>query len=172
MIIMLSSRLPQQGKDTACDYIIKQYGGKRVSFADSLKNIASMIGWDGQKNEKGRQLLIDLGMIARKYDDSVWIKLAIEKIRTYVKEGYTVIITDARFINEVKNIKSFFTRTNIIHIGISSDIIGDKSRENDESQIDFDKMIFDYEITTDTNKNNLYKQIDEIIIDLNNKGVI
>ena len=35
MIIMLSSRLPQQGKDTACDYIIKQYGGKRVSFADA-----------------------------------------------------------------------------------------------------------------------------------------
>jgi hypothetical protein len=43
---------------------------------------------------------------------------------------------------------------------------------NDESQIDFDKMTFDYVIKTDTNKNNLYKQIDEIIIDLNNKGVI
>ena len=50
-------------------------------------------------------------------------------MRKAIKDGYSVCVTDCRFINEVNAIKDSFTRTPIVHIGITSDELGDKSRK-------------------------------------------
>lgn len=167
MIILFSSKLPQQGKDTAVSYLGKMYGVKRIAFADKLKDTATSLGWNGEKDEKGRQFLIDLGLAARKYEQNTWVNLAIKDVKDLIKNGYAVAISDVRFLNEVNKIHEAFTRTKIIHIGINSDTLGDKSRENNESQIDYEKMNFDYTINTTENVSHLYKEIDNILLHIN-----
>lgn len=172
MIIVMSSRLPQQGKDTAVEYLAKEYGTIRVAFADKLKKICFDGGWNGDKDEKGRQLLIDVGLAFRKYDHDTWIKLVIKDIKKLIKEGYAVAISDCRFLNEINLIRKEFTRTKIVHIGIDSDEIGDIRYKNEDSQKDFSKMKFDYEIKTTSNKNELYKNLDKIILQENKMNMI
>lgn len=167
IIIAFSSRLPQQGKDTAVEYLRKQYNFKRIAFADKLKELCEAGGWNGIKDEKGRGLLIDVGMAFRKYNENTWVDLAIKDAKKIIKEGYPVAISDCRFLNEVKHLKEEFTRTKVIHIGITSNEIGDDSVENDSSQIDFHSMKCDYYICTTKNKDDLYRALDTIIEKIN-----
>ena len=60
------------GKDTFANHIQNLYSGKgfivhRITFAKNLKEEARILGWDGQKDEKGRQLLQDLGKVMKNY---------------------------------------------------------------------------------------------------------
>ena len=108
-------------------------------------------------------------MTFRKYDENIWINNAISQTKKLIKEGHAVCITDCRFKNEIDILRASFTRTPMLHIGISSDELGDLSRKDDSSQKDFELMEFDYTIKTTKNLNDLYKQIDEIVSDYNNK---
>lgn len=56
MIIGLAGKL-HSGKGTVSEYLVKKYRFKRIGFADSFKNIARNIGWNGIKDEDGRKLL-------------------------------------------------------------------------------------------------------------------
>lgn len=172
MIIVISSRLPQQGKDTAVEYLRKQYGTVRVAFADKLKELCKAGGWNGEKDEAGRKLLIDIGTSFRKYNENTWVDLAICDIKKLIKEGHSVAISDCRFLNEIEHIKKEFTRTKVIHIGITSYELGDKSFEKDSSQVDFDNMKCDYYINTTYDKNHLYKSLDNIISKINKEVLI
>lgn len=163
MIFLISSELPQQGKDTFAEYMQKNYKTSRIAIADTLKEICIQGGWDSSKEGKGRQLLIDVGLSFRKYDENIWVNSVIKKMRKEIKDGYSVCVTDCRFLNEVNKIKESFTRTPIVHIGITSDELGDRSRKDDDSQKDFKEMIFDYNIKTTADKNHLYKEIENIL---------
>jgi hypothetical protein len=163
MIFLISSELPQQGKDTFAEYMQKNYKTSRIAIADTLKEICLQGGWDSSKEGKGRQLLIDVGLAFRKYEEDIWVNSAIKKMRKEIKDGYSVCVTDCRFLNEINKIKNSFTRTPIVHIGITSDELGDRSRKNDDSQKDFKEMIFDYNIKTTADKNHLYKEIENIL---------
>ena len=88
------------GKDTAAE-ILMAAGYQRLGFADPLKELATRIGWDGQKDDAGRKLLQDLGLGARDVlGDDVWINALLSKVT-----GPTVV-TDVRFANEVHAIHS------------------------------------------------------------------
>jgi hypothetical protein len=67
VIIMVSGNGPGAGKDTFYELFRKlRKHALRVSFADPLKEYArTLCGWDGIKNNQGRQLLINIGQIMR-----------------------------------------------------------------------------------------------------------
>lgn len=160
MIIMLSSELPGQGKDTVADYICQKYGFEKLAFADELKNICYQIGWNGEKDEKGRRLLIDIGNSARKYDKDVWVKKIISKILKDKDKNY--VISDCRFANEYKNIKSLFKEVYLI--GITSTIRGDRRLLGDESQKEYYEIKKDFVIMNNyKTKEGLYDGIDKIM---------
>lgn len=92
----------RSGKNTVALPFI-QAGFKCIALADKVKEIArDLFGWDGKKDEKGRNLLIAIGMLGRQIDPDVWIKYAMEKIKT----GEHVVIPDIRFKNEASWIKA------------------------------------------------------------------
>ena len=83
------------GKDTAADVLVG-LGYQRRAFAGALKDLATRIGWDGQKDDAGRKLLQELGVGARDIlGADVWVNALMATL-----EGPSVIC-DVRFPNEV-----------------------------------------------------------------------
>jgi hypothetical protein len=94
--------LAGSGKDTAADFICSQYGYTRVSFAAKLKLICLTLGWDGQKNARGRKLLQDVGMTFREYNPDTWIT----EVDNNLDSSKHYVFTDVRFQNEAEYIKN------------------------------------------------------------------
>ena len=64
------------GKDTLCDMAAKHFRVKNISSITPIKEIASLCGWDGTKDNKARKFLSDLKKICVEYNDypTVWAK--------------------------------------------------------------------------------------------------
>lgn len=66
-------------------------------MAGPLKHVASIMGWDGKKDARGRRLLQTLGtQVGRRYNPDLWVNLWKQDLPS---EG-VVIVDDVRFINE------------------------------------------------------------------------
>lgn len=98
----------RSGKDTCGDHLVSAHGFKRYAFADRLKEIALEMGWNGEKDEKGRALLQELGTVGRNYDGNMWIRHVTEKIERENPEN--AVITDCRYKNELDEIMAFAER--------------------------------------------------------------
>lgn len=100
MIIAISGKL-KSGKDTIADYLVQEYGFKRIAFADKLKDIAKdLFFWDGNKDDYGRKLLQDLGMQMRSIKQDVWVDYVFRTIRNHNDMNW--VITDVRYKNEAE----------------------------------------------------------------------
>jgi len=102
MVIMLCGHAGA-GKTTVAQYIEEIWQDKavrRIPIAESLKEIAKNMGWDGKKDEKGRRLLIELGTVGRHYDENLWIKQCVQKILEDNSHDI-FLIDDWRFPNEL-----------------------------------------------------------------------
>lgn len=86
------------GKTYAATWFKLRTGGEIWSFAAEIKRIAKTMGWNGEKDARGRKLLQDLGSIGREYDRQCWI--------SRMPTDRPVIIDDVRFVNEAAAIRS------------------------------------------------------------------
>lgn len=73
---------------------------EKMSFAEGVKLIATKdFGWDGQKNKKGRKLLIGIGNdVGRKYNPEIWKDKLINQIKN--SDCEIVVVDDVRYDNE------------------------------------------------------------------------
>ena len=88
-----------------------------ISFAQALKNdidvfLKEKIGVsaftaDDKEKQLIRPMLVAYGMTMRNKDPDYWIKLVDPKIRCALDQKKSVIITDARFSNEIKFVKTY-----------------------------------------------------------------
>lgn len=109
MKIILISGKAEAGKTTTAN-IIKYYLcgiGKRaaiVPYGQYVKDTAKMIfGWDGQKDENGRQLLQWWGTdVVRKKNENFWVNTVMRLAAVLDGEIDYLIIDDCRFPNEVE----------------------------------------------------------------------
>lgn len=132
MKIILISGKAQHGKDTVALAIQKKLkkDGKNVlvtHYADLLKFICTnYFGWNGKKDEAGRQLLQYVGTdIIRKQNPSLWVDF-VGTMLTYFHSNWDyVIIPDCRFPNEIEEMRKYFPSA--MHIRVS--------RENFESSL-------------------------------------
>lgn len=97
----------RHGKDTAAD-VIEDILGKeniiRVAYADHLKDIAKSIGWNGEKDEKGRTLLQNLSEPIKEYHGRDYFsKYVCNLIEN--SELNEFLITDVRFLFEAKGLE-------------------------------------------------------------------
>lgn len=86
------------GKTYAATWFKLRTGGEIWSFAAEIKRIAALMGWDGEKDARGRKLLQDLGSAGREYDRKCWV--------SRMPTDRAVIIDDVRFVNEAAAIRS------------------------------------------------------------------
>lgn len=94
--------LAGSGKDTAAAIICKRLKHKQLSFATKLKYICLTLGWDGQKDTRGRKLLQNIGMTFREYNPNTWIT----EVDNNLDSSMHHVFADVRFANEAEYIKN------------------------------------------------------------------
>lgn len=143
--------LAGSGKDTAADALM--FTHYRCSFASRLKGIARMLGWDGEKDERGRAFLQDLGMAVRRFDEDTWVRLLREEVSPVIQQ---LVFTDVRFQNEadfVRSVGGIVVR--IVRPGIIA--------QNHESELKQCEIAADIEIVNDGSVADLHKKIQQLI---------
>mgnify|MGYP001069231966 FL=1 len=161
VMIILSGKAGS-GKDTCGEYLVS-LGFKRYAFADELKEIARLVGWNGEKDERGRALLQELGTAGRNYDPDIWVKPVIEKMKKEKPEN--IVITDCRFKNEFDALVKFAEEHGYEVIPILVKRARASLPENlDEhpSEKEFENFPSSVVISNDGTKGELYKQIDSL----------
>ena len=107
----------QSGKDTCADYLVKNYGYKRIGFADALKETCSVafgvpiemfygenkIKVDPYWNMTYRKMLQYIGtdLFRNQVDMEFWVKRAFKSVNSSSR----VVFSDMRFPNEVAMIQ-------------------------------------------------------------------
>lgn len=160
MLIGLSGK-KRVGKDTVGHWLEVKHDFSRVSFAALLKKQAKRVGWNGHKDEKGRKLLQDLGMVVRIYDEDFWVDAAFRELaKMNRKTGQAnFVITDVRFKNEARRIKD--AGGVMIRITRPDEITDDLHA----SETDLDNYDFDYVIESVLGDlNSLYNTVDTIVV--------
>lgn len=112
MHVILISGKAQHGKDTSAEIMRRSMedAGYRVvvtHYADLLKYICkTFFGWDGRKDEYGRQLLQYVGTdVIRSRAPSYWVDFLSGFFSIFSDEWDYVIIPDTRFPNEVSKMR-------------------------------------------------------------------
>lgn len=98
----------RSGKDSMAAMLREFFGYERASFADRLKEeVSRMLRREGipadieGRKELYRPLLQAYGMLRRNIDPEYWVRPVIESIYNFNKFGIPVVVTDARFANEI-----------------------------------------------------------------------
>lgn len=108
------------GKDTfvQCvkDYTfrIKDKYVQHISSVDKVKTAAKNIGWNGEKDEKGRKFLSDIKMALSDYNDSPF-KHIENQVEAFRRESYYgVLFIDVREPEEIERAKKEFGAQTIL----------------------------------------------------------
>ncbi len=120
--IYLLAGKARTGKDTVANAIIDYYEKRnkkvvRLGFSDYIKNYAMKITkWDGTDENKPRDLLQELGtdLVRNKINKDFFINRICEDIMVYSYYFDAIVISGARFPNELDSPKSKFKNVIVI----------------------------------------------------------
>lgn len=157
MKIICISGKAGHGKDTAAKFIKEQLemrpredGGHNViliaHYADLVKYVCkTFFGWNGKKDEAGRELLQTIGTdIVREEDPDYWVRFLADMLGFFEQAFDYVIIPDTRFPNEVEYlIKSGFDTCHmrIVRDNFTSEM--PEYQQNHESETALDEYLAD-----------------------------
>jgi len=174
------------GKDTVADFLVKEHGFHRDSFAKSLKDAVSAIfGWDrallegatqesrmwreridpywSNKLNKAvtpRYILQHWGteVMRGHFHDSIWIDSFTARYT-----GGNIVLSDTRFINEINTIRDLKGKVVLVRRGPIPTQQEMQHRSVHQSEWDWIGQRFDYEIDNSGNLENLRTQVGVMI---------
>lgn len=137
-----------------------------LAYADYLKMYAkAVLGWDGLDENKPREFLQQLGieLIKNNLDDKFLINRIIDDIKIYSYFYDVIIITDARLIDEIEDIKKIYKDAKSIRISGNSNCLTNTQKQH-KTEIGLDEYNdYDYEIVNDETIEALKNKIEKII---------
>ena len=161
----------RSGKDTAAEYLKKQYGGEIFKFAEPIYEImkaAHKIA--GIESYKDTKLLTWLGTDwGRSIDENIWINSCLKKIRHAEQQGCYLscepfidnyYVTDVRFVNEAEALKNknFY----LIKINRTTSFQEERLQHISENSLN-DYSKWDFEIDNNKDLESFYQQLQEIV---------
>jgi energy-coupling factor transporter ATP-binding protein EcfA2 len=91
------------GKDTLVNAVARVYRVQNISAVDRVKEIAKTAGWDGVKDDRGRQFLIDLKAAMVRYDDLPTRDL-VKKYNDFLSSGDDILFIHIREPLEIQKL--------------------------------------------------------------------
>lgn len=169
--IFILSGKAESGKSVVAD-IIKNYYLEHdikavvISYASYLKEYAKeVLGWDGSEESKPRDFLQQLGveLIKNQIDSNMLIKRIKEDVMVYSYFFDVIVISDARFIDEIEVIKNNFSNVSVIHIlGKDNSLTFEQKNHSTETGLD-DYSEYDFVINNDGSREELKKKVFEVL---------
>lgn len=171
-IIYVLSGKANSGKNKSASIISDIYYKKNkrtivLAYASYLKEYAkNIIDWDGSEESKPRDFLQQIGveLIKDNINDRMLIERIIDDIKVYSYFFDVIVISDARFKEEITSIKDEFDNVKVIRI--NSDLennLTDKQKEHiTEIALD-DYDLYDYKIDNNESVYKLKEKLEKII---------
>jgi dephospho-CoA kinase len=165
----------QSGKSTVAEFLSKEFGYKRIRFADAIKGMLKHIGLtqeqiEGTEKEVPLDLLCGktprfaMQMLGTEYGRNllgkdVWARIWRNHVEQYLKQSNSnrVVVEDIRFENElevVKKINGFIIRI---------ERPGNEIKSKHESETALDGVKFETVIINDGTKENLFDVVRDLI---------
>ena len=172
--IVLINGVARSGKDTFAEmlvpYLCEDKKGFILPNAFGVKEVASRVyGWDGDKDERGRSLLIDITNTGYKYDPMFWEKYATNHLKSLEKQinqkfDY-VVVPDFRYPITEQYYTNLGYRVVTIYVARP-----DYDNELGVNKYDVSEMPmaidFDYTVINDSDLNNLEEYAKRIAKDI------
>ena len=93
------------GKDTFVEFCAKYAKVVNISSVDLVKDAAKiLVGWNGEKDEKSRKLLVDLKQLSIEYNDAP-TKYIQEQYDKFINTNSDYLFIHIREISEICKIK-------------------------------------------------------------------
>lgn len=168
MLIGISGKM-RSGKDTVANYIIKKYGFEHVKFSKGINEIYDKYHYIEDGGVKPRLALQGIGQGLRAIlGEDMWVNYTLSE----VDFSKNTVISDVRQDNEFRRLKeegafiilvktSAETQRNRLD-GLNE--ISDERLEHETEQIN--ESLADIELINDSTLEDLYKNIDNILLPL------
>lgn len=149
------------GKDTFVNFCTEFTKVTNISSVDKVKEAAKiLVGWNGEKDEKSRKLLVDLKQLSIKYNDfpMQYIKSEYENFIQNDSEYLFIHIREISEINKIKkmlNAKTLLIRNPNVNLITSNDSDGNVYKYNYDYIIENDGTLEDLKVKAEkfiTNK--------------------
>ncbi len=173
MRIYVISGKARHGKDTVALDIKEIYGENglkviKLAYGSYIKEYAKRISnWNGDEETKPRELLQELGtdIIRKKIDNDFFVRRICEDIEVYSYYFDIIIISDARFPNEMEWPKKKFD--NVVNIRVIRDdydsVLSEKEQKHlTETALD-EYNSYDYVIHNDGTLEDLKKKVSDVV---------
>ena len=182
----------RSGKDTIAKYLNKKYNYKHLKITYKLKECLKLLfdlrdhELETDKKEKinkkwnvtPRKLMQFIGTEIFQYkiqeilpdiDKKFWIRTfltdsLVNNLRN--KKDFHIVISDIRFIHEYEELKKLNIPISVIKV-TNDNIMIDSNEELHISEREFIKIPYDKEILKNSTFDDMYKKIDEYIININ-----
>ena len=107
------------GKDTLIDYVSDRLpnGAVKYSTIDTVRSVASLIGWNGKKDEEGRLFLHRAKMMLAEWFDFSF-KEMVDAIHAFLTTEHDVIFCQAREEEEIKRLCKYLDDKGIAHMTV------------------------------------------------------
>ena len=166
MKILLIGGKAGAGKNTVADIIKENFDNVNLlAFATRVKDIAYSIGWDGEKDEKGRRLLQHIGAVGREYNKNTWVNDVAYKLKSPMLNKITniFVITDFRFPNEYQVLKENFPNSvyTICVTGRQANLGDENSKDISENSLN--DFVFDFVIDNSGSKEDLEANVIKLL---------
>lgn len=169
--IYILSGKAESGKNVVAS-IIKDYFVKCnlkcvvVSYASYLKEYAKeILGWDGNEDTKPRDFLQQIGveLIKNQINSNMLINRIVEDIKVYSYFFDVIIISDARFVDEIEDVKKYNKSVTVIKINGKDNNLNvvQKNHITETALDDYDN--YDYVINNNGSLNELVKKVESFL---------
>lgn len=169
-IIILSGKA-ESGKSLVAS-IIKDYYSKHdiktvvVSYASYLKGYAKeVLGWDGNEKSKPREFLQQVGveLIKNRIKSNMLIDRIIDDVKVYSYFFDVIVISDARFIDEIELIRNNFSNVSVIHVlGKDNSLTIKEKNHSTETGLD-SYNDYDFVVNNSGNLDELKEKVFEVL---------
>lgn len=156
--IFVINGIATSGKDTFVELVSEFVPTKNISSVDKIKEIARLIGWDGEsKTEKDRKFLSDLKLLTSKYCDMPFQYMK-EQVENFNNSKDLCLFLHIREPEEIERaVKEFNAKTILITRYSVAPITSNTSDAN------INNYKYDYEITNNGTLEN-FKRMAEYFV--------
>lgn len=112
-IVVLINGYPESGKDTFCDFAQLNYKTTNYSTVDTVKDIAAIMGWYGDKTPHNRNMLSALKDFYVKWFDGTFGEMVNLINKKYIEKEDQFIFLHTREPVEIKRVLEWCTESNV-----------------------------------------------------------